>query len=80
MDRFLIDNLHRVLARRNMAPEAIRNDLWDYLDLADGDDEDANDLRFVLEKVDMPAALDEFEQALGQIRAREPWRGVGQRR
>jgi len=77
MNRSLIDNLHRVLAKRNVDPEAIRNDLWDCLDLAAGDDEDANDLRYVLEKVDMPAALDEFEQALAQIQARQPRSGMG---
>jgi hypothetical protein len=71
MDRSIIDNLQRVLAK-SAAPEDIRNDLWAHLDLAPVSDEDALDLRFVLEKMELPAALDEFQRILSQIRAREP--------
>lgn len=71
MDRSIIDSLQRVLAK-SAAPEDIRNDLWAYLDLVPDGDEDALDLRFVLEKMELPAALDEFRQILSQIRARDP--------
>ncbi len=73
MDRSIIDSLQRVLARR-AAPEDIRNDLWACLDLAPVGDEDALDLRFVLEKMELPAALDEFQRTLSQICARDPHR------
>lgn len=71
MDRSIIDTVQRILAERRGAPEEIRDDLLARLDLAHADDADANDLRFILEKMDMPAALDEFQMALSQIRARE---------
>jgi hypothetical protein len=72
MDRSIIDNLQRALARRNAAPEDIRNDLWACLDLVPDGDEDALDLSFILGKMELPAALDEFHKTLCQIRAREP--------
>ncbi len=71
MDRSIIDALQHVLARRSVAPEDLRNDLRACLDLAPADDDDANELRFILEKMDLPAALDELQVALSQIRARE---------
>jgi hypothetical protein len=37
-------------------------------------DEDALDLRFILEKMDLPTALDELQRTLSQIGAREPSR------
>jgi hypothetical protein len=74
MDRSIIDSLQRVLGRRNVAPEDLRNDLWACLDLAPGDDDDALDLRFLLEKMELPAALDEFQRVLSQIRNREQYR------
>jgi hypothetical protein len=74
MDRSIIDSLQRVLGRKDAAPEDIRSDLWACLDLAPNGDEDALDLRFLLERMGLPAALDEFQRALSQIRDREPGR------
>jgi hypothetical protein len=70
MDRSMIDSLQRVLAR-TAAPEDIRIDLWACLDLAPIGDEDALDLLFILEKMELPAALDEFQRTLSRIGARE---------
>jgi hypothetical protein len=70
MDRSIIDSLQRVLTRRDATPEDIRNDLWACLDLVSADDADALDLRFLLEKMELPAALDEFHRTLCQILAR----------
>ena len=72
MDRSIIDSLQRVLGRKNAAPEDIRSDLYACLDLAPVDDDDALDLRFLLEKMELPAVLDEFQRALSQIRERDP--------
>ena len=72
MDRAVIDSLQRVLARRSASPEDLRNDLWACLDLVSDPDEDALDLRFILEKMELPSALDEFQRILSQIRALEP--------
>jgi hypothetical protein len=44
------------------------------LDLTPAGDEDALDLRFILEKMDLPTALDELQRTLSQIGAREPSR------
>jgi hypothetical protein len=74
MEQSIIDSLQRVLGRKNAAPEDIRSDLRACLDLAPVGDEDALDLRFLLEKMELPAALDEFQRALSQIRDREPRR------
>ena len=72
MDRSIIDSLQRVLSRDIAAPEDIRHDLWSCLDLAPVGDEDALDLAFILEKMELPAALDEFQRTLSQICARKP--------
>jgi hypothetical protein len=74
MDRSIIDSLQRVLDRKDAAPEDLRDDLWACLDLAPVGDEDALDLRFLLEKMELPAALDEVQRVLSQIRHREPRR------
>jgi len=71
MDRSIVDNLQRVLARRNAAPEDVRNELWACLDLVPDGDDDASDLCCILEERELTAALDEFHQTLCQIRARE---------
>ncbi len=72
MDRSIIDSLERVLASSSSSsePEDIRSGLWACLDHAPPGDEDALDLRFVLEKLDLPAALEEFRRLLSEISAR----------
>ncbi len=74
MDRSIIDSLERVLASSSSSSssgsEDIRSSLWACLDHAPPGDEDAIDLRFVLEKLDLPAALEEFRRLLAEIRAR----------
>jgi hypothetical protein len=74
MDRSILDTLQRILAERSRAPEALRNDLLACIDRAPVDDPDATELGFLLEKLDLPAALDAFQETLTQIRAREPRR------
>lgn len=71
MDRSIIDSLERVLASSSTSgPDDIRSALWACLDDAPPGDEDALDLRFVLEKLDLPEALDEFRRLLAAISAR----------
>jgi hypothetical protein len=74
MDRSILDTLQRILAERSRAPTALRDDLLACLDRAPADDPDATELGFLLEKLDLPAALDEVQRTLAQIRAREPHR------
>jgi hypothetical protein len=69
MDRAIIDTLQEILAGRIVGPEEVRNGLLACLDLATADDADAKELRFVLEKMDMPGALDEFKLTLAEIRS-----------
>lgn len=76
MNRSIIDTLQSVLDGKLVAPEEIRNGLLACLDLAPSDDADANELRFVLEKMNRPAALDEFKLALSEIRSRRPRSGA----
>lgn len=62
--------LQQLLADRKLGPEELRNDLLTCLDLTPEDDADANELRYLLEKMDLPAALDELQRTLAEICAR----------
>jgi hypothetical protein len=70
MDRATLENLQRALDRK-AAPRDIRNDLWSYLDKAERGDEDSIDLALILEKMELPEALEEFRRLLTKIIARE---------
>jgi hypothetical protein len=74
MNQPIIETLQSVLVGKIVGPEQIRNGLLACLDLAPADDADANELRFVLEKMDMPAALNEFKLAISEIQNRRPGR------
>jgi hypothetical protein len=68
MNQAIIDTLEAVLDGRLVAPENVHDGLLACLDLAEADDADANELRFILEKMSLPAAFDEFRWTLSQIR------------
>lgn len=74
MDRSILDTLQRILAERNVAAADLRRDLLACLDRAPVDDPDATELGFLLEKMDLPAALEAFQQTLAEIRDRDPRR------
>jgi hypothetical protein len=72
MDQAILDSLQQTLVKQGVTPHDVRNELWSHLDRAPLSDEDAIDLLLILEKMELPAALEEFQRTLSQILGRKP--------